>query len=45
MKGHGRYTFTDGDVYEGEFDNDEYNGNGVLTYADGARYEGEFEDN
>ena len=38
----GIYTYSDGTVYEGEWEFRERNGQGTLTFADGRRYEGEF---
>ena len=32
----------DGEVYEGEFANGNYNGHGKLEYSDGEMYEGDF---
>ena len=32
-----------GDIYEGNFDNNYFNGNGLYTFGDGSTYEGEFE--
>ena len=32
-----------GDMYEGDFDNNYFNGNGLYTFGDGSTYEGEFE--
>ncbi len=34
-KGHGIYTFGNGDVFDGEYDNNVRNGNGELKKADG----------
>ena len=37
-------TYTNGDVYEGEFSDDKRNGTGKMTYTNGDVYEGEFSD-
>lgn len=37
--GKGRMTFANGDIYEGEFKNDSFQGYGVLTLKAGARFE------
>ena len=42
MCGLGKYTWSDGRVYEGEWENDERHGHGKLTYADGVICDGEF---
>ena len=34
--------FDNGDVYEGEYQDDKRNGRGILTLANGAVYEGEY---
>ena len=39
--GDGVYHFANGDVYEGEFDNDRMQGLGVYTFATQGRYEGQ----
>jgi hypothetical protein len=36
-------TYSNGDFYEGEFENDVKNGTGKVTYSNGDFYEGEFE--
>ena len=36
--------YPDGEMYEGEFHNGEYNGKGVWHYSDGAKLEGIWED-
>jgi hypothetical protein len=39
----GAFTYTNGDVYDGEFLNGERHGNGVMTYIeDGSVYEGQW---
>ena len=35
MEGRGKYTFADGNVYEGEWKNDKMEGRGKFTFADG----------
>ena len=42
--GHGTLTYADGNVYDGEFKDDDMNGRGTFTYADGGVYTGEFKD-
>ena len=37
-------TFKNGEIYEGEFDNDLPNGQGKILYTDGRSYEGGFRD-
>jgi hypothetical protein len=41
--GKGRLTYENGDVYEGNFDNDLREGWGVFIHADGTKYEGQWE--
>jgi len=41
--GHGKMTYANGDVYEGELKDGKPNGKGKMTYADGSVYEGEFQ--
>ena len=38
--GYGKFNYSDGDVYEGEWSWDMKQGNGKLTYSDGSFYEG-----
>ena len=45
MNGKGIYTDTDGDVYEGEYEDDIKSGTGTYTYADGDKYIGQFKNN
>lgn len=40
--GYGIYKYSNGDVYEGEWVEDEQQGNGILRFADGSVYEGNF---
>ena len=39
------HTNADGDVYEGEIKNGQFNGFGKYTFASGEIYEGQFKDN
>jgi hypothetical protein len=39
--GHGRYTYLDGGVYEGEWVDDKIHGKGASRYANGNVYDGE----
>ncbi|GMH98101.1 hypothetical protein TrVE_jg12684 [Triparma verrucosa] len=41
--GAGMQTFTNGNVYEGEWENDTMNGAGVMAFNDGGRYDGGWE--
>ena len=43
MNGHGVFTWTSGNVYEGGFIDDERSGFGVMQWRDGTRYEGMWE--
>ena len=43
LTGHGKFTWSDGEVYEGEFKDCNRHGQGKMTYADGAVYEGAWE--
>ena len=40
--GQGKYTFSNGDIYEGDFYCDEITGKGVKIYKNGDIYNGEF---
>ena len=40
--GEGVLTFANGDKYDGEFIDDEFEGQGVFTWANGDKYEGQF---
>ena len=42
LNGHASYTYSNGDVYEGEWCNDLREGRGKTMYASGAVYEGQF---
>ena len=39
--GKGRLIHSDGDVYEGEWENDRAHGIGIYSHNDGARYTGQ----
>lgn len=41
---HVKITYNTGDVYEGNFRNDKYNGQGKYTWEDGSVFEGTFKD-
>ena len=43
-EGLGKFTFPDGDTYEGEFKDWDMNGQGTYTWSDGRKYVGEFID-
>jgi hypothetical protein len=38
--GKGKFSYVNGDVYDGEWENDKANGNGVYLHKDGSIYEG-----
>jgi hypothetical protein len=40
----GKYTFADGDLYEGDYMDDKMNGKGKYTFANGKILEGEWKD-
>ena len=40
--GEGVYTFADGSVYKGNFNNDMIHGYGLFSYRNGDKYEGNF---
>ena len=42
--GHGKMTFPDGSVFEGEFKDGKANGHGKMTFPDGGVFEGEYKD-
>jgi len=42
MKGKGIFFFSDGDKYEGEWNNDLREGKGTMLKADGTKYEGDW---
>ena len=43
-EGYGTIYYKNGDIYEGEFKNDMFNGIGIYHFKNGDRYEGEFKD-
>ena len=45
MHGRGVYRYANGDMYEGDWNDDYRHGRGVYRYADGAVYEGDWKDN
>jgi hypothetical protein len=45
MDGYGKMSFSDGDVYEGDFKNDLKEGKGKMSYSNGSVYDGEFKNN
>eukprot|EP00997_Jenningsia_sp_PLL12_P007349 NODE_3968_length_711_cov_20.972810_g3353_i0.p3 GENE.NODE_3968_length_711_cov_20.972810_g3353_i0~~NODE_3968_length_711_cov_20.972810_g3353_i0.p3 ORF type:complete len:84 (-),score=20.50 NODE_3968_length_711_cov_20.972810_g3353_i0:83-334(-) len=42
MWGQGKYTYANGSVYVGAFEQDQVHGQGTLIYANGDRYSGHF---
>ena len=40
--GQGKYTWHDGEIYEGEYANDSENGYGTLTTPNGQKFTGQF---
>ena len=45
MSGYGRLIFASGNIYEGEFLNNQRHGTGTFTELSDKRYEGQFENN
>ena len=43
-EGLGKFTFPDGDTYEGEFKDWDMNGQGTYTWTNGDKYVGEYKD-
>ena len=41
----GKYTFSDGANYEGEWHHGKQQGHGVLTFSNGFKYDGHFKNN
>ena len=41
-EGFGKYTYLDGDKYEGEWKNGDWDGQGTYTFPDGRKYVGEW---
>ena len=41
----GKIIFANGNIYEGDFVNDNFHGKGCFTYASGDKYSGDFEEN
>ncbi|HCB32170.1 MAG TPA: membrane-binding protein, partial [Deltaproteobacteria bacterium] len=42
--GQGTYTFSDGDIFAGEWKDGKVHGNGTYTYPDGAKLIGKWKD-
>ena len=42
---YGSYTFSNGNTYVGEWQNNKYNGQGTFIFKSGDKYEGQFKDN
>ena len=42
MDGFGVFTWPDGRVYEGQYENDMKSGNGVFFWPDGRKYDGKW---
>ena len=40
--GHGKYTWTDGSIFEGEWYENKINGKGIYVWPDGRKYIGEW---
>ena len=40
MHGQGTFTYSNGDIYEGELKDNKMHGQGTFTYAHGDKYEG-----
>lgn len=40
--GKGVFTWASGNIYKGEYSEDERNGNGQMLWTDGSMYEGEW---
>lgn len=44
ITGFGKYTFNNGNIYEGYLKDGKRHGNGIITYSSGSVYDGEFKD-
>ena len=44
QNGHGKYTNSNGAVYDGQFQDGAPNGDGLLTFPDGSYYRGDWKD-
>ena len=44
MDGTGKFIWSNGDKYEGDWKNGKKNGQGTIFYQDGSKLEGEFRD-
>jgi len=40
--GKGKFWHADGDIFEGDWEEDKANGSGTYTHVNGAKYEGEW---
>ena len=45
INGQGKYTYANGNVYEGDWKEDKMNGRGTLTWTNGNVYVGEWKEN
>jgi len=45
MKGFGTMVYTNGDKYEGNWENNDRSGIGIFTWANGNKFEGEWKNN
>ena len=43
-EGFGKYTYLDGDKYEGDWKNGEWDGQGTITFSNGDKLVGEYKD-
>jgi hypothetical protein len=43
-EGYGKYTYSNDDVYVGEWHDNKRHGKGEMRYASGAHYEGDFKE-
>lgn len=44
-EGYGKFNFSNGDIYEGEWEDDKFHGKGKYLYNDGSYFEGLFKNN